>query len=201
MRSRALRWLALVIGALLLVAGCGVEANDAPQAIAPENLPPGLLDPNPSSSTSEPGPGPTEAVPVYLLARDGETTRLAAVEREVTDPEAAGQRLTALLTAPSEAELAQGLNTSIPTDTVLLRVEFNDRSEELTVDLSDELFAIQGAELANAFAQIVFTALELDGVRQVRFLVEGEPIQAPDAQGRPVEGAVTRANYASLAPR
>ena len=201
MRSPLHRSFFLVAALLLTVVGCGLQENEVPQAIAPENLPPGLLDPSPTSSTTTPESGPTIAVPVYLLQRDGETTRLVAVDREVTDPEAPGQRLTALLAAPSDDELDQGLNTSIPTDTVLLSTSLDESAEELTVDLSDELFAIQGAELANAFAQMVFTAIEVDGVRQIRFLVEGDPIQTPDAQGRPVDGAVTRADYAVLAPR
>jgi spore germination protein GerM len=201
MLRRSLRALALAMALVAALAGCGVTANDSPQTIGLENLPPDLLDPNPGSSTTAPDPGDTVPVPVYLLVRDNEATRLSAVEREVSDPTIPGQRLTALLTPPSEAELADGLITSIPTDTVLLQTAFDEDSGELVVDLSDELFAIEGAELANAFAQMVFTALEVDGVSQVRFLVDGEAIQPLNAEGRSVDGAVNRTDYLALAPR
>jgi spore germination protein GerM len=72
---------------------------------------------------------------------------------------------------------------------------------ELVVDLSSEFLSIEGPELPKAFAQIVWTVSELDGVRQVRFLVEGEEIRAQNADGAEQEGAVTRADYIALAPR
>jgi spore germination protein GerM len=196
------RRITAVTAALLVAAsGCGLSANDTPQAIAPENLPPGLIDPSSGSSTTEPEPGVTTPVRVFLLERVGDTTRLSAVEREVSDPSVAGQRITALLSPPSEAEVERGVITSIPSDTVLLSAVLDEASGELVIDVSDELLAIQGSELANAFAQLVYTATEADGVRQVRFLVEGEEIAAPDDDGRPVQRAVTRTDYVALAPR
>jgi spore germination protein GerM len=196
------RLLPLLVAALLVaVAGCGLTENDAPQVIASENLPPDLLDPNPGSSTSVAGTGETEPAPVFLIERDGDTTRLRAVDREVIDADEPGQRLVVLLMPPSEDELADGLITSIPTDTVLLDTDLDEEARELVVDLSDEIFAIQSSELANAFAQIVYTATEVEGVSQVRFLVEGEEIQTLDGEGRPVDGAVTRADYVALNPR
>jgi spore germination protein GerM len=187
--------------ALVALTGCGLSEQEAPQAIAPENLPPALLDPSPASSTTVPDPGETTPVTVYLLERVGNTSRLRPVEREVTDPTAPGQRITVLLTPPSAAEVEEGVITSIPADTVLLNSSLDEESGELVVDISDELLAIQGSELANAFAQIVYTATEADGVRQVRFLVEGDETDALNADGRPVQRAVTRADYAALAPR
>jgi len=198
MQARSLAATALAV--LALLPGCGLTENDTPQVIASENLPPDLLDPNPASSTTMPEPGDTVPVPVFLLVRTGNTTRLSSVEREVANPDEAGQRLVALFAPASEEELEEGFITSVPTDTVLLSTQLDEEAQELVVDLSDELFAIQGAELANAFAQMVFTATEVDGVRQVRFLVEGEEIQAPDGDGRPVDGAVTRADYVALTP-
>lgn len=188
------------VALLIAVAGCGLSANDTPQAIAPENLPPVLIDPAPGSSTTSPDPGATTPVVVYLLERVGDSSRLLAVEREVSDPTAPGERITVLLIPPSAAELDAGAITSIPTDTVLLASSLDEDSGELVIDVSDELLAIQGSELANAFAQLVYTATEVEGVRQVRFLVEGEEIAAPNAEGRPVQRAVTRSDYALLRP-
>jgi spore germination protein GerM len=68
------------------------------------------------------------------------------------------------------------------------------------LDLSSEFLSIEGPELPKAFAQIVWTVTDLDTVRQVRFLVDGKPIRAQDADGAEQNGAVSRSNYTSLQP-
>lgn len=199
MSGRA-RWLAVPILAMLpLLAGCGLTEQGEPQVIASENLPPDLLDPNPLPSTTP--SGGTALVSVYLFERVGDTERLAEVRRPAANAVAPAERIAALLSQPTEEEADAGLTTRIPPDTVLLDVVHDEDARELVVNLSDELFSIQGEELAKAFAQIVWTVSELDGVRQVRFLVDGEARNALDARGVEKEGPVTRADYAALAPR
>ncbi|MET0728531.1 MAG: GerMN domain-containing protein [Acidimicrobiales bacterium] len=194
-RSRA----ALVALSLLLVlSGCGVQSDGEPRVIAADELPDDLVDANPT--TSAPISGSTSAATIYLLVRSGDTTRLAPVERKVADPSEPGERIDALLMATTADEQEQGFVSSIPTDTVLLGTELNETTEELVVDLSGALFDVQGTELANAFAQIVWTVTAIDGVRQVRFRVDGEPYRAPNAEGIEQDGAVTTADYQELAP-
>jgi spore germination protein GerM len=189
-----------LLGTLLAVVGCGVNADDEPQAIDAEDLPPDLLDPNPPTSTTV-DDSATSSVTVYLLVRSGTATRLAPAEREVSDSSSPGARINALLAQTSAAEQQRGFISSIPSDTVLLDTDLVEGSEELVVNLSGALFDVQGEELANAFAQLVYTVTELEGVRQVRFKVDGEAYRAPDAEGTEQDGAVTRADYAALAPR
>lgn len=183
----------------LATAGCGLSPNEEPQAIATDDVPADLLDPNPATSTTIVDAA-TTAVTVYLVAREGDTNRLFPVERDVTDPTSRGERIRALLLPTSPEELDQGLSSSIPTDTVLLDTAFVDEDNELVVNLSGALFDIQGKELANAFAQLVWTVTELDGVRQVRFKVDGEEYRVPNAEGIEQDGAVTRGDYGALAP-
>ena len=201
MRSgrRGPAWL-LVVALIGLVTGCGLAADSEPRAIDTKDLPKDLLDPDSVTSTTRSGTA-TATVTVYLLERSGDITRLAPVEREVEDPTQAGDRLDALLQPTTDREQARGLISSIPTDTVLLNTELNQTDQELVVDLSGALFDVQGKELANAFAQIVWTATEIEGVRKVRFKVDGEPYRAPNAEGIEQPGAVTSADYRSLAPR
>lgn len=200
--SARLRRLAAALALLAIVAvttGCGLAENTRPQAIPRENLPPGLLDPDPGSTST----GPSETgttVDVFLIERIGDRDRLARVERDVADARLPGERVAALLMPPTEAEVDAGLTTSIPAGTVLLAVAVDDSGEEVVVDLSAELFSIQGAELASAFAQLVWTVTEVEGVRRVSFLVDGASIRALDADGVEQEGAVTRGDYGSLAP-
>ncbi len=197
-RARALR---VALASIVLLGGCGLAANSEPQAIAPENLPPGLLDPNPTSSSTLPESPGTTSVAVYFLTSDGE--RLVATEREVPDANSPGARIAALfLGPPTEEESPDDLDTSIPQGTVLASPPVLDVDQQLlTIDLSQEIFDIQGPASARAFAQIVWTVTELDGVRQVRFLVGGLASPAPDAEGVEKEGPVSRTDYSSLAPR
>jgi len=192
----------VVIVAAALLGGCGLSANSEPQAIAPDNLPPDLLDPNPGSSTTLPESAGTTSVDVYFLATEGDGVRLSPVKREVNDLADPGQRLGALFAQPSEEETVEGLTTSIPADTTLISVERNESDDiEAVIELSDDLVSIEGEALARAFAQIVWTVTEPDGgIRQVRFVVNGVEIRAPDARGNPLDGAVSRVDYASLSP-
>jgi spore germination protein GerM len=198
-RTRPLRWVAALV-AVISLASCGVAADDEPRAIQPEDVPSDLLDPDPPTSTTVSG-SPTTSVTVYLLVRSGSTTRLAPTEREVSDATSRGERIAALLLPTSAEEQEEGLISSIPSDTVLLDTEIVEERDELVVNLSGALFDVQGPELANAFAQLVWTVTEIAGVRQVRFRVDGEDYRAPDAEGIEQEGAVTRADYSDLAPR
>lgn len=189
-----------VAGLLVSSGGCGVAADKAPHAIEAEDLPADLLDPNPPASTTLPGSTATAAVTVYLVVRKGDTTRLAPVTRDVADPSRAADRIRALLMPTAAEEQEGGLISSIPADTVLLDTTLAAADNELVVNLSGALFDVQGKELANAFAQLVWTVTELDGVRQVRFKVDGEAYRAPNDEGVEQDGAVTRGDYNALAP-
>jgi spore germination protein GerM len=192
------RLLLVLLSMLALVGGCGLSEDSGPQAIAPQNLPPDLLDPNPGTSTTILETPSTSSAQVYFLKEAGDETRLAAVERTVANRSDPGDRIVALLSQPTEA----GLTSSIPADTRLRSTPVLDEdAHELTVDLSSEFLSIEGPELAKAFAQVVWTVSELEGVQKVRFLVDGEEIRAQDADGVEQEGAVSRLNYRALAPR
>lgn len=187
------------IAVFVLLAGCGLSPEEEPRAINAKDLPADLTDPTPSTSTTL--QGSNMAVTIYLLARTGDETRLVAVRRKVENANSAGDRITTLLAPLSKEEQARGLMSSIPTDTVLLGTERVEANRELVVDLSGALFDVQGKELANAFAQIVWSVSEMPGIDQVRFRVDGEVYRAPNAEGIEQRGAVTRADYVSLAPR
>ena len=185
--------LVLLLVASLVGGACGVPANDGPQAISPANLPAGLLDPNPGTSTTP--------VPVYFIVRDGDVDRLTEVTREVAEPTMPAARIGALFSQPTADEADAGITSSIPADLVLLQDPvLDEETGVLTIDLSSELFDIQSAELTRAVAQIVFTVTQLTDVLKVRFLVEGEATPVPDDDGVEKEDAVSKADYRSLDP-
>lgn len=182
------------------VSGCGLSENSAPRAIATSDIPSELIDEAPSSSTTLGQSPSTASVTVYYLALQDGITRLTAVPREVVDPTRPKDRIEALLTPPTPDEQEAGITTSIPADTVLLNTDLDESSGELTIDLSTSLFDVQGEELRNAFAQIVWTITELDVVSRVRFLVDGVSIRVPDEGGIEQPGSVARSDYLTLKP-
>jgi spore germination protein GerM len=192
------RILALLL--LVAVAGCGLSANSHPQEIASADLPPDLATPSTSSSTSSTITPTSSSVTIYYLVQQDGVTKLHGVARDIADATRPRDRLAALLAAPTPEEQATGVLTSIPADTLLLDSEVVEADQELVVDLSRSLFDVQGQELRNAFAQIVWTATEISGIRQVRFRVDGEDFRVPDEDGIEQSGAVSRSDYISLAP-
>lgn len=198
------RWLALAsvlaAPALLLAGGCGLPAEERPQALAPEELPDDLLDPNPSATSSLPASGPT--VIVYFLQETPNGIRLAPVERRVRDAGTPEDRLAALFAGLDEEEPDEGLSTQIPADTLLRDVQLSRSTDEVTIDVSGDLLSIQGGSLSQAFAQIVWTATEpsAGAYRNVRFLIDGTPQSILDGDGVEQEGSVTRADYSRFSP-
>lgn len=198
---RRWRFLVVVVIAALALGACGISTDAEPDVIAGGEVPADLLEPEQTTSTTR--AGADAEVTVYLIQRTGTRTELVPVSREVEDPSRPGQRVEALLRPTSRDEQELGLTSSVPTGTVLLGTPVHDAStQELTLDFSEELFDVESSELAQAFAQIVWTVTELEGVRGVRFLVEGEPQRALNADGVEQDGAVTATgHYWSLRPR
>ena len=184
-----------------LLGACGLQADSEPKAIAARDLPADLLDPNPGSSTSLPESGAT-SVPVYMLESTPDGVRLVAVDRGVQEAGTPNERLAQLFGGTSEDETKAGITSAIPADTVLREVTTDEEADEVTIDLSEDFFSIEGEALAQAFAQIVWTATEPDagGFSQVRFSVDGEPTAVLDGQGNNQEGPVRRASYDEFAP-
>jgi spore germination protein GerM len=189
-----------LIAVLLLavaLSACGVSDDSAPRLIPVENVPFRLVEPEAQASTTAPASPLTKGVDVYFIRRSGDTATLEPTEREVPEAEEPRSRIEALLSQrPDDAETAAGITSSIPRGTTLLGAE-RLADGLVQVDLSSNLFDVSGPELVNAFAQLVFTATELNGVRRVRFLVDGQPRNAIafDGQEKP---EVTRADYAAL---
>ncbi len=200
-RSSISSAVAIIVAAVVLLGGCGISADGEPQAIAPEDLPPDLVDPNPVSSTTLPPSPGTTSIAVYFLTTEGDRERLIEVQREVTDLDPR-KRIDTLLSGPAEDEREEeGITTVIPGDTALIDIQLDPSGVEAVIELSEDLYDIEGEELAKAFAQIVWTVTEVDsGVRRVRFIIDGVEIRIPDDESVERDGAVSRVDYANLAP-
>ncbi len=186
MKRRA--WFVVALSMLAAMA-----ADGSPRAISPEKVPYGLLGPSSTARGNEPG---GETFTLYFLNGD----RLQATSRRLVSPRI-DDVLTALIAGPAKDD-PPTLKSAVPTETRVVRTELNNRV--LTIVLSKEILGPQGPVQESAFAQLVYTATDLDGVNQVQFRVVGadgnETAATPQTDSGAKDGPLTRADYTSLAP-
>lgn len=183
------RILAVGVLAALVATGCSIQPDTSPRAIPPDDR--GLL--NPVTPEGGEAAGSTR---VYLVAgRDEGQRHLRSVQRDVdATPTAA---LEELFKGPNDKEDEAGLGTAIPEGLRLLGAR--PVAGTLQVDVSEEILDLPGPTLILAVAAIVFTASELNGVREVRLRVNGESRPWPDGRGELQERALTVYDYPGLA--
>jgi hypothetical protein len=177
--------LLLLVG--LTGTGCGIEPQASPVAVDGAALPPEQV----AAEEDDPVPAPDPTL-VYLVNGD----RLQPVPRSERDSVA--DALGALLEGPRDTETAFGLRSAIPAGTRLLGATV--QGDEVQVDLSQEFTTIVGEEYLLALAQIVFTAVDAGPAGAVTIAIEGQQVPIAQADGQLSTGAVTPADYATLAP-
>jgi spore germination protein GerM len=160
----------LAVALLSGVAACGIPLDEDPEVVS---------QPTSGSSqaptTTEPD-GVSAEVSVYFLRGDA----LEAQRYPVAGEADLGQALNFVLARPAEGS-DPDLRTSVPPGTQLLGVETDGSTA--TIDLSADIADVSGVAQKEAFAQIVFTALSFRGIDQVRFEIDGRPIDAPTDDG------------------
>ena len=181
----------LVAAALvcLTVTACSIQPDTAPRAIPPDER--GLLDP----VTPEGGEA-AGSTRVFLVVETGEgDPQLRSVQRGVdATPSAA---LEELFKGANDQEDEAGLGTAIPDGLALLGAR--PVAGTLQVDVGEEILDLPGQSLILAVAQIVLTASELDGVREVRLKVNGQNRPWPDGRGELRTETLTVYDYPGLA--
>jgi len=175
-RSRGtLRTLAACCAAAALFGACGIANDESPRDIPPlEQLQLGV--------NTDRGAGDARGSSrIYLLApaAAGQTALLEPVARDVDETPAA--LLEALFSGPNAAELADQFRSAMPDGTTLRSAQV--QRGVLVVDVSGQLLQLSGGDVVDALAQVVFTASEVQGVRSVRVLVDGNPRQWPTGNG------------------
>lgn len=190
-----------LLAVVLLLGACGLGAQDDPQVIAGDDVPHGLLDPAPTTTTSTTRPGavvttslaPLERVPLYFVRND----RIELCVREVETRPGMLDRVL-LLDGPLEArEVELGFRSAVPEDSVL---GVDDTEGYAIVDLDSSFTDLPTTrEQVLAFAQITYTLTDLPGIGQVAFTLNGNPVLALDQQGIVMQGnRVSRATYQDL---
>jgi spore germination protein GerM len=185
------RLVAFLVLAVVVLPACGLPADDGPRVIAPERLPPALVEPlGATTSTNAPAAAETP-VSVWMVREDG----LISVRRFVPEPPEREAVVAALL-AGTTADDPPGVRSAwtdaeqvgeVTVAAGIASVELTDRFAD--VPASDQLFAV---------AQMVFTLTGLPGIGQVRFVRDGEPVSLPAADGSTSLGPVSRDDYRML---
>ena len=190
--ARSLRGSVAVLLACVAMA-CGVPQDEAPRELSKDGVPFGLLSPATTQTTAVVSQPAVSAI-VYLIRQD----RLVAVPRQVRSPVSSGRLLNALLEGPTEDEAMAGFRSAISSEARVRDVTAS--AGVVTIELSEEFVEVAGQDQILALAQIVFTATETDTAGAVRFRLAGEPVEVPRGDGTLTSAALTRADYAALAP-
>jgi hypothetical protein len=174
----AARWPVALLVAVLL-SGCGVRPQSAPEPVPSDRLP---------SATQSPAASGAVRGQVW----GARNQRLVPVFVELTDSGVAG-RVRALL---SLAEPGQRPPTALRDGTRLLRVTRSGDTVELA--LSSDLHLIPMTDLPLALGQLVFTVTELPGVRRVHVRAGQQQVRYLDATGRRITRPLVRTDFDGL---
>jgi germination protein M len=204
---------AALITLALLAAACGTDGGGATTtstASSTTATPSTTTTVPATSSTSAPtttstAPA-TEGIVVYFLLEELEEDAggpfLVPVFREIQAgsdmPMAA---LEALVDGPDDGETegTPSISTAVPEGSSVLGVTVEEGLAR--VDLSDEFDDGGGSfSMFARLAQVVFTLTRIDGVDQVEFLIEGEPVTVFSGEGVELDGPQERSDYYDLLP-
>lgn len=185
----------------MLVAACGVAGPDVSTTM------PARPSPTVTSTTLSPDPVPTVAVPdlaisAWLLIDEaGQEGRsgpfLVPVSRGAADgSSAATAAMNALIAGPTgdESAAAPPLSSMIPAGSRLNEVTVEGGLATVDVGATFGL-ADDSAAAAVRVAQVVFTVTQFPTIGEVRFLVDGTPVEVQTSQGELVGRPVDRADY------
>ncbi|MFP5487515.1 MAG: GerMN domain-containing protein [Acidimicrobiia bacterium] len=179
------RAVAAVVGATIALTACGVQPDAAPRDL-PEDERPILVDVGPSGSSA------AGANRIFLVG-PGDDRLLRSVPRQA---ETRRELIEVLLAGPNDDELAAQYSSFIPPTTEL--ISSRTQGQVITINLSGGITELSGQNLAQAVAQIVYTASELDGVEAVQLRVDGEELAWPKANGETTSEPLRIYDYPNL---
>jgi germination protein M len=210
-----MRSLCLFAVVTMVLSSCGSEGGDSTTTtdevttttVAPTTSTTGV----PTTTITEPSTTTTTApvatgIAAYFLLEELEEGAggpfLVPVYRQASaEPDLAIASMEALVAGPSEDETAgtPSISTAIPEGTSVLGVEVENGLA--TVDLSDEFDDGGGSfSMFARLAQVVYTLTRVDGIDEVEFTIEGQPVTVFSGEGIELDGPQERAGYYDQLP-
>jgi hypothetical protein len=105
----------------------------------------------------------------------------------------------ALLAGTDAGDRVRGLASAVPPESRLLGITIRDSCA--TVDLAREFESGGGTtSMRMRLAQLVYTLVQVPGVRSVRLWLEGRPVDVFSGEGLEITGTLTRADFPDFAP-
>ena len=196
MTGRVGRLVALV-AALAVAGACSAPLDSGPRTIRAASIPEGLRAETSSTTTTTAPTGNSDEVTVYFIGTDA---RLFPVKRRVSRPVTVKKVLENLFAGPNPGERAVGLRTAISFGTNVLGAPIEEGGI-VTVDVSKDFAFGTADDRIGAYAQVVFTALDVPGVTGVRFALKGQRQEVPEGDGSLNSAPLGRAAYPQLTPR
>ncbi|MEU4690463.1 GerMN domain-containing protein [Actinoplanes sp. NPDC023714] len=181
------RWIAVLLAAVLAPAACGVPAQDDAHPVA---LPRRPLNTSTASAAAEPV---GEVAQVLCLIRDSRLTQTVRRFDTLLDPQ---RQLDQLVAGPTASEQAQGLSTALATAALTVRLPAGQTTAAVEIAEAGEGAARSDEVLA--YGQIVCTLTSRADIAAVTFLRDGQPLQVPRGDGTLSSGPVRAADYRSL---
>lgn len=185
MNASGRRRIVAVALAAVALASCGMRPDAAPRDL-PEEERTIAIGGEPSGSDA------SGANRIYLVA-PGEERLLRSVPRQASTR---AELIEILLAGPNDDELAAQYSSFIPPTTELISAR--TQGQVLTINLSGGITELSGANLAQAVAQIVYTASELDGIEAVQLRVDDEELAWPKASGETTSDPLRIYDYPNL---
>ncbi|MFC4070298.1 GerMN domain-containing protein [Actinoplanes subglobosus] len=181
------RVLAALLTGLLLLAGCGVPAQDEPHQVT---LPRRPLNVAASASTPEPV---GEVAQVLCLTRDDRLVESVRRSGTALGPQ---RQLDLLVAGPTPAEQAQGLSTALAA--AVLTVTVPAASSTAAVEIREPEEGAGRVDDAVAYGQIVCTLTARADVAAVVFLRDGRRLQVPRGDSQVTDDPLTADDYRTL---
>jgi spore germination protein GerM len=166
-----------------------VSSQGSATRIAPEDVPFGLLEDLPTTTTVAAG----KDAEVFFVSGD----RLIAVDRSVAADADLEDLLGQVIAGPTEVEQTLGITTAVPAGS-LTSVDTSRGIAE--VELSSSFGDIRSGDQIMALGQIVYTLTGQPGIGGVRFTVNGEPVTVPLSDDEQSDDPLSRDDFAPIAP-
>ena len=182
----------LVVAAALGASACGIAPDDR-AALEPDGAIPfdllGTAPPTVEPDASVVG----SATRICLVAGQ---QRVLVVDRTLEPGYDPADLVDALVAGPTAAERTYGLTSALADPDTVRSV--GDEGGVATVDLDPSFAEVPTADQLDVVAQIVCTLTGQPGIGQVRFTVDGRPVEVPRGDGSATSEPVTRADFRTL---
>jgi spore germination protein GerM len=181
---------------------CGIPTDHSPRLLDRHDMPAALSVG--TTTTQVHGTGAFQSLKIFLVRSTTNRTILQPVTVEVAEKTTIVSQAEAVLDAliadhPSSRPATASLTNAIPSNLRVLDASLD--GNVLDLDISHLDSSIVSLQQKVAFAQIVYTLTELNGIDAVKFSIVDQPAQVPiDSGTSPAGAAITRGNFRQLYP-